>query len=256
MEDLKTELQRKALLTGKTCFDYEYRSIHWVEFFVARNGLLGMRWERKESLIEEKEQKELQNLKQRLRCVPEGIVCSWTSRVSYEHHHGGRFFDTSERPKCTRDSLRLLEHHYVKCILHFTEAFTRPIFDIAKKQGYFVLNPGEINLRNAENFKAVILQKHEDILKKIIDNGYCERMLSETGFLSAPYSEREYPGISFKDIGMKPLKEDWQRLGLLCALAEYDHNIHPKYIYIIEGCREARATTLKKDVPAPELKDW
>lgn len=200
---------------GERGFDfdnyYSQMEHHWDEIYENKKVLLFRYWE----LYKKNLPDTMIEFEQYLNSLPSGI--------SFDKQ------TTVDRDKRKTKNLFARVYYKTKYSIHVSEGFSQCIIKQYDGSRIIIWNYSE--LKKALQFKERVLSNHREILEPLFNNGILNKLiLTKTGF-----TDYDCKGYGLNKVGMKPLQDGSQIMGLMIAIIEnFSHLIPDDEIWCID----------------------
>lgn len=200
-------------------FDYEditsKKEYHWEEQYWTKKGIFRYYWELLATHIPDY----MTEYENSLKSLPSGI--------SYERQTTKWKDEREEKTPEKCGNARCC--YRTRFRIHVSEQFSRHVMEQYDGSRLVVWDCPE--LKSALDFKNRVLSTHREILETLFTNG----VLKSYSLTKSGFTDYDCSGYNLKQVGMKPLQDDTQCLGLMIAICEcYLSQIPDDEIWFIE----------------------
>ena len=209
----------ECLKKGGRGFDYEdiasNKDYCWQEDYFQKKSFFGYKWE----FINTRIPDYMIEYENSLKRLPSGI--------SYEKQT--TMYKDERKERNPEKDICAARCYRTRFLIHVSEKFSQHIMQQYDGSRLVVWNFPE--LKAALQFKTRVLSMHREILETLFTNG----VLKSYSLTKSGFTDYDCSGYGLKQVGMKPLQDDTQVLGLVIAICEcYLSQIPDDQIWFIE----------------------
>jgi len=195
-------------------------SITWEKKYKTTRSLFGSKWVFQEAVHYD----EVKKMEGELSKLPNGITYERTDVVTLK-------LDDSAKDFSALVDLDGYEHYRTTFIIHVSAMYAQSMLDFYNGRKYVIGASVPLQIiKKAELFKNKVLSSHREILNQLF-----KVLLTNHNLYNNRFEGYDGDSFSFEEIGMKPLQDESQLLGLMLALCEYGESEIPENeIWFIE----------------------
>ena len=218
-----------------------FYSVHWTKKYSHKKGLFTDKWVYEKTCDYE----EVEKYRKLLSKLPSGITYTEQTHLTPANR-----YDISDFAKT--------ERYTTVFRIFVSKDYCDTIINTKVKSSVIISEDFDKDLLNmAYNFKQKIITSHSDIIEQIYKKTFGIRDSFEV--IDIGFTDYEF-GVYLKDLNMKPLESEYQRLGMAIVLVECDKTKlgEKRWLWLIENKNNRITVTRKEKRHSQEktLSDW